>query len=66
MGGRSTTWSAWVGIYQYESQIIILWGVDLPTDLLQLSRVGIYQYESQIAIFRGGLDLPPGLPELSE
>ena len=61
MGGRSATWSAtcsaWalrVGIYQYESQIAISWGIDLPLWSAWALRVGIYQYESQIAIFWGG------------
>ena len=40
MGGRSATWSVCtlrVGIYQYQFQITILWGVDLPLDLPELS-----------------------------
>ena len=40
MGGRSATWSVWTlrtGIYQYQFQITILWGVDLPLDLPELS-----------------------------
>ena len=38
--GRSATWSAWalrVGIYQYESQIDIFWGIHLPLNLPELS-----------------------------
>ena len=35
-GGRSA-WALRVGIYQYESQIAIFWGLDLPLDLPELS-----------------------------
>ena len=56
----SATWSAWalrVGIYQYESQIVISWGVDLPLDLPPgLSELSEYESISmniKLEILRG-------------
>ena len=57
-------------MYQYDSQIAIFYRGRSATWSAWVLRVEIYQYEYQISIFLGeldvALDLPAGLPELSE
>ena len=62
-----------MGIYQYESEIIIFLGVDLPLDLPpglpKLSEWESISMSLKSSFSRGIdllLDLPPGLPKLSE
>ena len=62
LSSQSRNLSAWM------SNCHFLWGWSATWSDWAL-RIGIYQYESQITVFQGvnlPLDLPPGLPELSE
>ena len=64
----SATWSTWalrVGIYQYESQLTILGGLDLPVDLLP-DLPKLVPLLATRCLYRGvdmPVDLPPDLPK---